>query len=154
MTRKRRGNGEGSIYQRANGTWCATISVGYTSDGQRKRRTLFGESKQDVQGKLAKVANGVAHQRDIEPQRIKLGQYLDRWLKDAAKPRVRDATYINYEGVVRNHIKPHLGGVPLAKLTAFQIYGMYSCLAEAGKSAETIRLTHAVLHRALKQAVR
>ena len=154
MSRKRRGNGEGSLYQRADGTWCATISVGYDSQGKRKRRTIFGESKQDVQTKLAKLANDVAHQRDIEPQRIKLGEYLDRWLKDAAKPRVRETTHANYEGVVKNHIKPHLGGVPLAKLTAFQIHGLYSCLEQAGKSAETIRLVHAVLHRALKQAVR
>jgi integrase len=154
MARKRRGNGEGSIYQRADGTWCATISVGYTSEGQRKRRTLFGESKQDVQNKLAKVANNLAHQRDIDPQRIKLGEYLDRWLKDAARQRVRDTTYANYERVIKNHIKPHLGGVPLAKLTAFQIHGLYSSLGQLGKSAETIRLTHAVLHRALKQAVR
>ncbi|HEX5106171.1 MAG TPA: site-specific integrase [Pirellulaceae bacterium] len=154
MSRKRRGNGEGSLYQRADGTWCATISVGYDSQGRRKRRTIFGESKQDVQNKLAKLANEVAHQRDIEPQRIKLGEYLDRWLQDAAKPRVRETTHANYAGVIKNHIQPHLGGVPLAKLTAFQIHGLYSCLEQAGKSAETIRLVHAVLHRALKQAVR
>ena len=154
MTRKRRGNGEGSIYQRADGTWCATITVGYDSAGKRRRRTIFGKSKQDVQDKLRGVANDVAHQRDIEPQRIKLGDYLDRWLKDAAKSRVRETTFANYERVVKNHIKPHLAGVALAKLTAFQIHGLYSCLAQAGKSAETIRLVHAVLHRALKQAVR
>ncbi len=154
MSRKRRGRGEGSIYQRADGTWCATISVGYRSDGQRKRRTLFGESKQAVQDKLSKAASEVAHQRDIEPQRIKVGEYLDRWLKDAAKARVRETTYANYSRVVERHIKPHLGGVALSKLTSFQIHGMYSCLDQAGKSAETIRLVHAVLHRALKQAAR
>ena len=154
MARKRRGNGEGSIYQRADGTWCATISVGYNADGKRKRRTIFGQTKQDVQEKLGKAAGDVAHQRDIEPQRIKLGAYMDRWLRDAAKPRVRETTLANYERVIKNYIKPHLGGVPLAKLTAFQIHGMYSCLERDGKSAETIRLVHAVLHRALKQAVR
>jgi len=154
MSRKRRGNGEGSIYQRAGSTWCATINVGYDASGRRKRRTIFGQSKQDVQDKLRKAANDVAHQRDIEPQRIKLGEYLDRWLRDAARPRVRETTFANYDRVVKNHIKPHLGGVALAKLTAFQIHGLYSCLEQAGKSAETIRLVHAVLHRAFRQAVR
>lgn len=154
MNRKRRGAGEGSIYQRAVGTWCATVSVGYDSQGSRKRRTLFGKTKQEVQEKLRAFAKDIAHSRDIEPQRIKLAQYLDRWLRDAAKPRVRETTFANYERVVKNHIKPHLGGVPLAKLTAFQIHGMYSSLKSAGKSAETIRLTHAVLHRSLKQAVK
>jgi hypothetical protein len=38
---KRRANGEGSIYQRTNGVWCATYSAGYTNEGKRRRRTIF-----------------------------------------------------------------------------------------------------------------
>jgi integrase len=154
MARSRRGRGEGSIYQRADGTWCATISVGYDDQGKRKRRTLFGKTKQAVQDKLKKLASEVTHLQGVDPQRIKLGEYLDRWLRDAAKARVRPTTYVNYEGVIRNHIKPHLGGLQIAKLTALHIHGLYSAMTQAGKSAETVRLTHAVLHRAIKQAVR
>jgi len=40
--RKRRGHGEGSIYQRADGRWCGTYSAGYNANGKRMRRTLFG----------------------------------------------------------------------------------------------------------------
>src|SRR6188472_1663812 len=109
MSRKRRGRGEGSIYQRADGTWCATVSVGYNNDGKRKRRTLFGETKQKVQEKLGKLSREVTHLSDVEPQRIKVGEYLDRWLKDSAKPRVRITTYANYERTVKLHIKPYLG---------------------------------------------
>jgi hypothetical protein len=36
MARKRRGNREGSIYQQANGMWCATYSAGYNEEGRRK----------------------------------------------------------------------------------------------------------------------
>jgi integrase len=154
MARKRRGRGEGSIYQRANGTWCATISVGYDNTGKRKRRTLFGESKQAVLDKLKKQASEVTHLQGVDSQRIKVGAYMDRWLKDAAMARVRPTTYANYEGVIKNHIKPYIGGLQLAKLAALNIHGMYSSMQQSGKSAETIRLVHAVLRRALKQAVR
>jgi integrase len=154
MSRKRRGNGEGSIYQRANGSWCATFAVGYGTDGKRKRRTVFGETKVAVQEKLRKLADTATHLKGIEPQKIKVGEYLDRWLRDAAKTQVRATTYVNYEGVVRNHIKPYIGGLQLAKLTAMNIHGLYSSMAEAKKSADTIRLVHAVLHRSMKQAVR
>ena len=154
MPRKQRGHGEGSIYQRANGQWCATITIGYNNDGKRKRRTVFGDSKQEVQDKLRGLANNASHLHGIDAQRVKVGDYMDRWLKDAAKLRVRPTTYANYERVIKNHIKPCIGGIPLAKLTALNIHGMYSWLSQQGKSAETIRLTHAVLHRALKQAVR
>ena len=154
MARKRRGHGEGSIYQRADGRWCATISVGYSESGKRRRRTVFGTTKPDVQEKLRLVATEISHSPDIEPQRIKVGEYLDRWLRDAAKPKVRESTHYNYNRVIKTHIKPQLGGVLLAKLTPIQIHAMYATLQREGKSPETIRLTHAVLHRALKQAVR
>lgn len=39
---KRRGNGEGSIYRRSDGKWCATLAVGYDQNGKRKRRYLYG----------------------------------------------------------------------------------------------------------------
>ena len=52
---KRRGNGEGSIYKRSDGRWCATYSGGYNADGKRMRRTLFGKSHEEVRDKLTKT---------------------------------------------------------------------------------------------------
>lgn len=151
---KRRGNGEGSIYQRPDGTWCATYNAGYNEQGGRKRRTIFGKTKQAVQNKLQKVFSEVASGAPIEPHRMTVGEFLDRWLTGAAKTTVKPTTYVNYEGVIRNHIKPHLSGVPLMKLAVIHIQGLYSAMARDGKSAETIRLTHAVIRRSLKQGVR
>src|SRR5438874_3805030 len=45
-----RANGEGSIYQRADGTWCAAIPV----EGG-KRRVLYGKTRQEVAAKLNKA---------------------------------------------------------------------------------------------------
>ena len=90
----------------------------------------------------------------VEPEKITLGKFLERWLRDAAKPTLKATTYANYERAVERSIKPYLGGVKLAKLTALQIHGMYATLAKEGASADKIGVTHAVLHRALKQAVR
>jgi integrase len=151
---RRRGNGEGSIYQRTDGTWCATYSAGYNEKGKRKRRTIFGKTKQAVQNKLHKLLSEVATGTPIEPHRMTVGEFLDRWLTGSAKTIVKPTTFVNYEGVIKNHIKPHLGGVPLMKLAVIHIQGLYSAMARDGKSAETIRLTHAVLRRALKQGVR
>jgi integrase len=93
-------------------------------------------------------------QDSVEPEKITLGKFLERWLRDAAKPTLKATTYANYERAVERSIKPYLGGVKLAKLTALQIHGMYATLAKEGATADKIGVTHAVLHRALKQAVR
>ena len=44
--------------------------------------------------------------------------------------------------------------MPLTKLSVIHVQGLYAAMDRAKKSAETIRLAHAVLRRALKQAVR
>lgn len=42
---KKRGAGEGSIFQRADGQWTATITVGYSETGKRLRKTVYGTTK-------------------------------------------------------------------------------------------------------------
>ncbi len=49
---KRRGNGEGSIYQRADGKWRATLTIGHDENGKRKRRYLYGRTKGEVLEKI------------------------------------------------------------------------------------------------------
>ena len=40
-------------------------------------------------------------------------EYLDRWLRDYANQKVGAKTLERYQEIVRNHLKPHLGGVSL-----------------------------------------
>jgi len=54
--------------------------------------------------------------------------------------------------VIKNHIKPQIGGVSLGSLTPVHVQSMMAAMQRKGKSAETIRLTFAVLRRALRQA--
>ena len=44
----RRGNNEGSIYQRKDERWCGQVIVGYKSDGKPIRKTIYGDSQQEV----------------------------------------------------------------------------------------------------------
>ncbi len=46
---------------------------------------------------------------DVEGAKITLNEYLDRWLETAVKPRVREKTCHDYEGVLRRYIRPNFG---------------------------------------------
>ena len=48
---KRRGYGEGSIHQRPDGRWCATIDLGVIN-GKRKRKYIYGKTRKEVVDKL------------------------------------------------------------------------------------------------------
>ncbi len=52
------------------------------------------------------------------------------------------------------HITPSLGRVKLASLNAAHLQGLYRSKPEAGLSPRTMRYIHAVMHRALKKALR
>jgi integrase len=56
--------------------------------------------------------------------------------------------------VTRLRIIPTLGSIRLQSLTGGHVNSLYRELEQAGLSVSTRRLTHAVLHRALRDAVR
>ena len=56
---------------------------------------------------------------------ITLGEYLDRWLNTSVRDTVRRSTYVRYEGLVRNHIKPAIGRMKLKGLTPTHVRSLY-----------------------------
>lgn len=84
--------------------------------------------------------------------RQRTGEYLERWLEEVAKPSVRGSTYLGYRESIRR-LSPLLGHIRLRELSPAHIQSAYRQLLEAGRSPTTVRHSHAVLHRALKQAV-
>lgn len=150
----RRGNGEGCMCQRADGRWMAQISMGFDGTGRRVRKTIYGETKGDVQDQLTDLKKSKKDGMLAAPTKIKLAGYLDRWLQDVARLKVRERTFDNYERAVNRHIVPTLGNVKLDKLTTAQIEGFYATLERQGVGCHTRRLCHAVLRQALQKAVR
>ena len=49
----RRGNNEGSIFQRKDGRWVGSVTVGYKTDGKPIRKDVYGKSRQEVAKKVA-----------------------------------------------------------------------------------------------------
>jgi integrase len=80
MARKRRGRGEGSISQRADGVWEAKVSLGYDAGGKRRRVTVCGGSKKEVQDKLRDEQTELGKGVDVAAGRITLAQWLTRRL--------------------------------------------------------------------------
>src|SRR5215475_9889361 len=100
MARKRRGRSEGSIFQRADGQWVGSISLGYDGTGKRKRRTVYGGSKKEVQEKLAALRGDALRGILTEPHKTTVGEFLDRWLEDVVRPVRAPNTYRSYEGSI------------------------------------------------------
>jgi integrase len=154
---RKRGNGEGSIYPVKDKSGRV---VGYrgsywvhTADGP-KRRYLSGKERKDVADKLAKGLAGRVDGLLFDAGDLTVDQYLKRWLADSVRGSVRRSTYESYRRQVERYVVPTIGSIKLTKLTHMHVQGLYRQMQDRGLSARTVQYTHAVLHRALKQAVR
>ena len=82
-----------------------------------------------------------------------VGEWLDTWLKEYLAD-VKQGTSIHYESVVRLHLKPALGDIPLSQLSTPMVQKFYNKLRAEQRSPKYIKNIHGVLHRALDMAVR
>jgi integrase len=146
----KRGNGEGSITRRKGGGWCAQYTV-YTSEG-RKRRTLYGRTRQQVAAKLSKALADRESGLTFDAGSLTVGEYLDRWLSHSVQDSVRQKTYERYESIVRVHLSPALGRIKLKTLTPEHVRSLYREKLDSGLAPRSVLHIHRTLSKALKQA--
>lgn len=159
---KRRGNGEGSIYRRPDGTWVGQVSIGYDpATGKLKRKSFYGKTRKEVADKIAQALQELKSGTFVEPTQTTFGDWLDKWLTSYKKSQLKPSTYESYEMLINVHIKPALGKVPLAKLQAHMLQSFYNEKLEKGRadgkgglSTRMVRYLHAIIRQALQQAVK
>lgn len=144
--------GEGSLFPRKDPAgrtvgWTAQISLG---DRQHRRRvTRVRRTYAEARAALREL---VAEQRvGLNPSRLTLGSYLERWMADVRN--LRPATQRAYAGAIEHHITPALGEISMRDLSPLHVERFLTVLATqlAPKSQRNV---HAVLRRALNSAVR
>lgn len=144
----RRGNSEGSITKRSDGRWMARITV---EDG--KRKTIYAKTRQEISRLLAAALRDLDSGLPVVGDRQTVGQYLESWLL-ASKSTIREHTWRRYEEYTRLHLVPTLGKTSLSRLTAQQVQTLYALKLAEGLSSSTVHHLHAVLHKALDNALR
>lgn len=149
----KRGQGEGTISKRPDGTWWARITVGKTPDGKQKRKAFYGKTRKEVQEKLTAALNDINNNTYIEPSKMTVEQWMYIWLRDYKKTSVKPKTYAAYEAQVRNHIAPGLGSYTLSNLRNDMVQRFVNELSNKGLESLTIERIVGILKSALMQAV-
>ena len=142
----RRSPGEGSISQRKDGRWQASLQV----NGQRT--TAYGRTRTEAAGKL-RVLQGQAPAPAVNLvlTRRTVNDLLDAWLETKA-PNLRPATVAQYTTVCDKHVRPALGKLGLAAVTPDKLQNLYTALRKSGLG-RTVELVHALLGQAFDLAV-
>jgi integrase len=152
MGHKRRGHGEGSVYQRADGYWVGAVEAPRGPDGRRRKLRVVRRRKADVIDTLDELRRQV--RQGVIPDRTRtLSTFLDFWLSDVIAGQVTDGTLHEYSTRVKR-ITPIIGHVRLGKLTTAHVQHLANHLGNTyPRSPKTRAHTLATLRQALKWAV-
>lgn len=146
----------GSIRKRSKNSWLITISNGFVIDPETKKKTRSQQyytvvgTKEEAKRKMNELEYALYHGEYVEPTKITFGEWLDEWLKTiVSSGKRRPRTIETYNSVIKNHVKPALGHIPLQKLQAIQIQSYYN---SSKLSSTTKEQHHTIIHSALEAA--
>lgn len=112
----RRGNREGSLFQRQDGRWCGVVWLGYKPDGKPNRKMVYGKTYEEAQQKKKELESKTLTGFTITNKAL-LGETMKNWLRVYKKPLVSSRTYEHNVRTFKNHIEPNLGNLAIDKVT-------------------------------------
>lgn len=111
---------------------------------KRRKKATPGE-------RLTELVRSMNRGEFVNPSKLTLVEHLRDWIKKAA-PALRPSTQRVYKYVIEQGVaKATLGAMPLQRVRASDLEAYYAALK---LKATSVTLHHAVLRRALRQAVR
>jgi integrase len=144
------------VYPSGRVSWLLTKELGEGSDGARDRTyDAFATEKEALKARdlfLGEMAAGTF----IRETDLSTGEFLERWLVDHHRRHVGPRAYDRDISVVRKHLVPGLGRIPLAKLRPLDIehFGATDRRLDGRPlSPASLSKHHWVLHSALECAV-
>lgn len=163
MAGRKRANGEGTIYRRADGRYEGAAVV-MVREGGRRRVRVYAGSRKEAREKLDRLLDEARQGIPRSTRKLTVNEYLDYWLEHVVKPELRASSYSGYEIMVRRHIKPAVGGRYLVDLSPADVRRLLAALREKETtghgggprtlSPRMVQFAHAVLRNALSNAVR
>jgi hypothetical protein len=148
----KRGQGEGSISRRPDGTWWARVTLGKDENGKQKRKAFYGKTRKEVQEKLTAALNDVNTNSYIEPSNMTVSQWFDIWLKEYKKNMVKLTTYSAYVANVNSYILPHIGQYKLKNMRTDMLQSMFNTIGETDLSRNSVFYVASIVKGAFSKA--
>jgi integrase len=147
-TIRKRGNGDGSIFELGDGRWRAVVSCGQIG-GRRIRRSKIARSRDEAKDKLRELLEETYGKVAPAPDKT-LAEWLNEWLQSKRAASLAENTIDSYRMSIENHLVPKMGPAKLRDITPAQI----DIVVGKIKGDRTRQLAFAVLRMALKRAAR
>ena len=122
-TTKKRGNGEGTIFKREiNGKtfWVTeyTIAMYDEKTGKRKRKTIYGKTRQEVKNKLEKIITDLNTDSYVDKSKVTLYDVAKEFIDTAYKMnKLKESSYSRKLHTLKNISSHYIAQMELQKIT-------------------------------------
>ena len=142
----KRSNGEGTIYKRKDGRWCAACY-----DENYKRHYVYGKTQAEVKKKLKLKQNEMPESL----QYLSMQEWVLEFLENYKKNELKVTTYSSYLYIYRNFIEDsELGKMPLDKIPTGILQRYYNEKIGEGYNSKTVREIGTIINSAFNMAVK
>jgi integrase len=153
----------GHIVKRYKNSYTIVLNLGRDpATGTPKQQWIsIKGTKKEAEKRLAELLHQLDTGTFMKPGKTTLGEFLERWLKDYVWPNLAPRTAEGYEHIIRRHLIPTLGNIPLTQLKPEHLQHYYSDKLSSNRhdgkgvlSPRTVKHHHVTLHTALENAVK
>ena len=139
VNKTKRTNGEGSIFQRKDGRWVGTITIGYDENGQQKKKSVYGKNQTEVAKKLSEISGRIKNNSYEIIEHKTFGELMTEWLLVFKKSAVTPRTF---EGIIRNfrlHVEPIIGNMKIYEIDTYVVQKVINKLIDGNYSLNVIK---------------
>jgi integrase len=145
----------GSVKQdKKRRTWFYVADVPSAGGGRKQARARGFRTKKEAEAALAKLMSEVRQGVYVPNVVTTLSSFLNETWLPSITSRVQPTTADGYRRIVKTHIVPALGGVKVQALSEPMVEAWVANLVASGLNPKTVRNIHAVLSKAMADAIR
>jgi integrase len=143
---------KGQIRKRGN-TYSVIVPLGKDMSGKKRYKWVTCRSKREAEAKRAELVHQ-ANTGMLASPKGTLGEFIERWLIEYARPNLSPRTCEGYQNIYKSHISETIGKVQLKNLKPEHIQKYYFDRLADGLSTTTVRHHAMLLHRVLEHALK
>ena len=122
-----------SVYKRKSGRYAVLVDLESSATGLRRRKSVGTfRTRKEADAAERKALEARDRGIDLSPKTVTVSQLLDRYLADREALDRGAKTLQEYRGCADRLIRPHLGGIALAKLRPARIAEWVAMLLKSG----------------------
>lgn len=153
VNKTRRGNNEGSIYQRPNGAWSGMATVGYDENGKIKRKAVYGKTRMEVAQKLTELTNRISNDNYDYVSKNTFGDMMNEWLLIFKKTQVTPRTFEHNFRNFKLHIYPKIGKMKIDEVNTVVIQKLLNEMLENNYSLASTRKIKFLINQFFEYAI-